>query len=184
MFESDNSRPPKIRVSQTDHRPTRDKLGNLMEEVVRNRNKPSNRKMWIIIAISVAVVAVIGFFLIRAQMQLKELQNGADTGSQNDPAAQLQEDNKKLIEQVRKLIILPDDEEPTIATVNDLSKLQGQPFFAKAQLGDKVLIYNKARKAILFRPSDNQIIELAPLVDPSASSPADGSAGQTPASGQ
>lgn len=51
------------------------------------------------------------------------------------------------------------DETPTIATVSDITKLQGQPFFAKAQNGDKVYVYSNAKKAILYRPSENKIIE-------------------------
>ncbi len=59
--------------------------------------------------------------------------------------------------------MLPQDEQPTIATVTDLAKLQGQPFFANAQVGDKVLIYSRAGKVILYRPGENKIIELAPI---------------------
>ena len=70
---------------------------------------------------------------------------------------------KSVVEAVGKLIILPQNEQPTVATVADLSKLQGQPFFANAQVGDKVLIYANAGKAILYRPSTDQIIELAPI---------------------
>lgn len=152
-----------------------------MEEVVRNRNKPNNSKIWVIAIAALAVIGVIGFLLIRTQLQLKELKNQANSGSQNSNTTSSQEDNKKLIDQIGKLIILPTDEEPTIATVNDLSKLQGQPFFEKAQIGDKVLIYNIARKAILFRPSNNQIIELAPLVPSTSSASATGT--QSAASG-
>jgi hypothetical protein len=64
---------------------------------------------------------------------------------------------------VGKLIMLPADEEPTVATVTDPSKLQNQTFFAHAKVGDKVLLYVKAKKAILYDPSANKLVEVAPL---------------------
>jgi hypothetical protein len=73
------------------------------------------------------------------------------------------EEAKKYIDQVAKLMILPTGETPTLATVNDKDKLKGQPFFANAENGDKVLIYSTAKKAILFRPSLNKIIDVAPI---------------------
>jgi hypothetical protein len=80
-----------------------------------------------------------------------------------DPQAIAQAEIKKLIEDVGKLIVLPTDEQPTIATVSDLEKLKGQEFFAHAETGDKVLLYSKARKAILYSPSRNKIVEMAPI---------------------
>lgn len=65
-----------------------------------------------------------------------------------------------LTTQVGKLINLPADEKPTVATVTDASKVKDQQFFKNAQNGDKVLIYQKAQKAILYRPSENRIIEV------------------------
>lgn len=68
-----------------------------------------------------------------------------------------------LVEVVGKLIVLPVGEEPTIATVSDPSKLKDQPFFANAEVGDKVLIYQKAKQAYLYSVSLNKLVEVAPI---------------------
>ena len=68
----------------------------------------------------------------------------------------------KIISAVSKHITLP-EEEPSVATVSDLEALRDRPFFAKAKEGDKVLIYEKAKKAILYRPSEDKIIDIAPI---------------------
>ena len=70
-----------------------------------------------------------------------------------------------------KLIDLP-NETPTVATVTDSKKLKDQPFFSKVENGDKVLIFTKAKKAILFRPSTNKILDVAPLTITNNQNPA------------
>lgn len=67
-----------------------------------------------------------------------------------------------LVAKIGNLIELP-DEEPTIATVSDVTQLKDQEFFANAQNGDKVLIFQKSGKAILYRPSTEKIIEVGPV---------------------
>lgn len=74
-----------------------------------------------------------------------------------------QQEVKSVSQAIGQFMELPTDEEPTLATVTDQEKLKDQDFFKKAQNGDKVLIYTKAQKAILYRPSTNKIIEFAPL---------------------
>lgn len=64
-----------------------------------------------------------------------------------------------LMEKVGKLISLPSDEQPVLETVTDTSSLKDRAFFANAEVGDKVLIFEKTAKAILYRPSKNLIIE-------------------------
>jgi len=80
-----------------------------------------------------------------------------------NPQSVAQNETKALIAKVGKLIELPTDEEPTIATVSDLEPLKGQTFFDKAKIGFKVLIYTNAKKAILYDPEGNKIIEVAPV---------------------
>jgi len=80
-----------------------------------------------------------------------------------DPNALAKKETSQLISTVSKLILLPMDESPAVATVQDKEKLSGEPFFANALNGDKVLIYYTAKKAFLYRPSTNKIIEAAPL---------------------
>ncbi len=77
----------------------------------------------------------------------------------SDPKKASQDATKILTSKVSKLVELPNGEMPTVATVNDVSKLKTQSFFKNAQNGDKVLIYNKAGQAILYRPTTNKIVQ-------------------------
>lgn len=72
-------------------------------------------------------------------------------------------DSDKILASVRSLILLPEGEVPTIATVTDLEKLKDQPFFKKAKVGDKVIMYPKAKKAYLYDSENNKILEVAPI---------------------
>jgi len=72
-------------------------------------------------------------------------------------------DTARLITDISKLIVLPEGEEPTIATVSDPALLKSQPFFINAKQGDKVIIYAKAQKAILYDPIAGKIINVAPI---------------------
>lgn len=80
-----------------------------------------------------------------------------------DPQKSAQDEVKKLVQEVGKLIELPTGEDPTVATVTDISKLKDQPFFQKAKNGDKVLIYTNARRAILYDPLVKRVIDVAPI---------------------
>lgn len=80
-----------------------------------------------------------------------------------NPQAIAQKEAEALVSKVGKLIVLPEGENPTIATVNDPEVLKNQPFFTNAKKGDKVLIYTNARKAILYSPENNKIVEVAPI---------------------
>lgn len=80
-----------------------------------------------------------------------------------NPNKVVQDETKAIIAAVGKLIVLPTSEQPTLATVSDPEKLKDQAFFASAKVGDKVLIYTNAKKAILYNPTENKIVEVAPV---------------------
>lgn len=80
--------------------------------------------------------------------------------NEEEKAAKESQSIKEIIGQFMEL---PTDEEPVLATVTDVEKIKTQPFFTNAQNGDKVLIYTKNKKAILYRPSTKKIIEVSIL---------------------
>jgi hypothetical protein len=81
----------------------------------------------------------------------------------NDPTAAQAAEVKSVTAEVGKLMDLPTGETPSVATVLDKTQVTSQAFFAKAENGDKVLVYSKAGIAILYRPSTNRIINVAPV---------------------
>ena len=106
--------------------------------------------------LAIGILVGAGFFswkYLQAKKTITELKN-------RDKAAE--EEVSVLVETVGKIILLPDGT-PTIATVTDQAKLQNQQFFTRSVNGDKVLIFPEAKKAYLYRPSSNQIIDVASL---------------------
>jgi hypothetical protein len=74
-----------------------------------------------------------------------------------------EQETKRLVGVLGKLIELPQGETPTVATISDKEKLKGQSFFDNAENGDILFAYTNAMKAILYRPSINKIINVAPI---------------------
>ena len=111
----------------------------------------------LVLLIVLAAVGTTAYFINRyntSQKEVKRLSN---------PTAAAKTEAQNLIDQVGKLTVLPTGETPTIATVTDASKLKDQAFFTNAVTGDKVLIYTNAKKAFLYRPSTNKLINIAPV---------------------
>lgn len=84
-------------------------------------------------------------------------------GIKKNPNQVAQAEVNRIVKLVGQLMTLPNDESPTLATVQDKSKLSDQPFFASAQNGDVILIYTKAKKAIVYREKGNKIINVGPI---------------------
>ncbi len=113
----------------------------------------SRQKFVNIILVSIAIIALGfgGYFYYK----LKNIET-------NSPE-NIQKQTDDLLSKVAKLTLIPAGEEPTVATVSDPNKLKDQSFFKQSQKGDKVLIFSKAGRAVLYRPSINKIIETSPI---------------------
>ncbi len=72
----------------------------------------------------------------------------------------IKKEEQALVAKVSRSLTLPTDEEPTIATVTEPEKLSEQFFFKNAQQGDRLLIYQNSRKVILYRPSEDKVVEV------------------------
>lgn len=109
--------------------------------------------MFVILALA-ALSGLLVYKYIHAQNEVTRLSN---------PQESAKEETRQLTAKVGRLVEIPTNETPTIATVSDVTKLQSQAFYANAKNGDKVLIFNQARKAFLYRPSTDKLIEIAPI---------------------
>lgn len=73
----------------------------------------------------------------------------------------------EIIEKVGKLIVLPKDETPVMATVLDADSLiKKEPFYAGSENGDVIMMYQNALKAIIYSPKRNIIVNVGPVYLP------------------
>ncbi len=74
-----------------------------------------------------------------------------------------QEQNAAILEEVGEVYTIPEGETPTVATVQDITKLTDQPFFDGAQNGDILIVFDESGQAILYRPSDKKLVKVGPI---------------------
>ena len=116
------------------------------EELSSSRRKSKKSLLGPLVLILIVAAVTVGIYLYK---------QGFKTPSDREDQA--------VLTKLEKLIVLP-DETPSVATVLDVTKLSDQAFFKNAQNGDKLVLYSSAQKAILYRPSDNIVVEVMPLL--------------------
>lgn len=75
--------------------------------------------------------------------------------------------NDEVVIRVSRELSISGDSNPAILTVEDETKVS-QPFLDEAKNGDKVLLYYKSNKSVLFRPSENRIVRTGTFTPPDA----------------
>lgn len=122
--------------------------------VARRKNR---RKIILGILVLIIVIFLISF--VKTQRELTKLRTSA--GQQEI----VREEIEKIVEQVKKHILIPEGEVPTMATVVNAQELIAeQPFYSGAQDGDKVLLYLEIQRAIIYSPERDIIVNVGPLV--------------------
>ena len=116
-------------------------------------NSIRQRKLPIVLlsAVIVILLAVIGVLVWKYQ------QTNTDEASKN------KETSARILEKVSDLYMVPTNEEPTVALVQDKSKLGNQEFFKKAQNGDYLIIYQKDKIALIYREKDDKLVNVGPV---------------------
>jgi len=64
-----------------------------------------------------------------------------------------------VVDRVSAVVETP-HEAPTVATVRDTNKLSSDALRSRARNGDVLLVYSKAKRLVLYRPSTQKIVEM------------------------
>ena len=95
---------------------------------------------------NVAIRAVSVIFLLSASLYLV---SRSDTLS-----------NQEVINKLSQLTSIPNNETPTIATIEDPEGLSHKDgFYSTSQKGDKIVVYPLSKRAFIYRPSTNIIVK-------------------------
>lgn len=121
-------------------------------EINKSMGSSKSNKIVIILFLLVIIAAIAAGIYYNKLRVLKQ-----------DPNKVVEEKIAILVEKVGKIIDLPKGEIPVIATISDTTPLANNPFFANAKIGYEVLMYTASRKAFLYDPSANIIVEVASL---------------------
>lgn len=144
--------------SQDDQKPV-EQGTSISGEQIETAKKTSKRVVLFFIALIFLTLLAGLVLLYNDRNKLESKVDDLSKSQQTNPA----DEAKQLHSEVTKLIELPADEIPTVATVVDADKVKNQAFFIHAQNGDKVLLYAKSSKAILYRTSSKKIVEVSPI---------------------
>jgi hypothetical protein len=106
----------------------------------------------------IALVVVLDMRRRQAEQKLQELSVQYDQTGQ----AQNKEAAKAIVDRVRRLYTIPDDVDPTVATIVDVNQLRARnSFYNKAKNGDHLIVTND--RAILYDPTADKIIDVVPV---------------------
>ncbi len=117
--------------------------------------QPHRRKktLWAFAAgLAILVLAITAAFFFKEYRDIKK-----------NPDAAAKATSERIIEKVGELYFLPGDETPTVAQIEDKTKLEAQAFFKGAENGDYLLVYSTAKIALIYRERDDKLVSVGPV---------------------
>jgi len=148
-----------------------------MDTMTPSAKKPKSHALSAVMIVGLlALVVVIDIKRRGAENQLAQVTMRLEQVTGGNTAQNL-EAAKAIIAKVSKLYKIPSDVEPTVATIVDVDKLRTEnDFYKNAENNDVLVVWPE--KAILYRESENKIIDVVAV---SIQAPAAGAEG-TPSS--
>lgn len=138
-----------------------------MEEGARYDKKRALSIKTVIIlgAVTLAIVSLVGFGMWSYKNYTEAKKEIARLSSVEGQKELAKKELDSIRQKLGRHIILPQDEDPTIATVTDVEALKKtQAFFNNAQNGDKLIVYSGAKKAIIYSPERDILVNVGALV--------------------
>lgn len=132
---------------------------------IKSPEKPEGmgkkKKNWpLIVGAALLVILALGtaFFFYKKYQDVK-----------NNPVQAVEQKNsaetQRVLTALKKTLLITETESPTVARIEDPEKLKSSnpEFYKDIKAGDYLIIYPK--RAIVYREADDQIINLAPIVN-------------------
>ena len=146
--------PKTTQADSTEER--RQRLRKLLHDQ-RQADRKVQKKLWVTIALIsiLALGLVVAGGVLYARNQYLATPEGIAAGQEKQA--------DRIVKKAAQLLELP-DEKPLVSLISDINKLSSQKFFQEAANGDVVLIFENSRRAVIYRESENRIINDGPLV--------------------
>ncbi len=123
-----------------------------------------SKKSSLIVVLMVGLLALVGVLEVKRQSISAQLSNVTNVLEEYQEEGDQENAQKaaEIIAEVRKLIDIPEDIEPTVATIIDVDLLREKnPFYEKASNGDHLIV--TPNRAILYSSAQGKIIDVAPV---------------------
>jgi hypothetical protein len=101
--------------------------------------------------------AIVVLLVIVSALGWKVLHSKTDSATENKATS------KRVVQEVGDIYMLPAGEEPTVALIQDKTKLGNQQFFKDTVNGDYLLVYSKAKIALVYRESNHKLVNVGPV---------------------
>ena len=127
------------------------------------KKPPFNWKVFLVIVIVVASLGAAFYFWNDAQNAKEQTPEAV--------AAKNQEESARVISALDLVLYTESEDEPTVARIEDpeILKQANPDFYKNAQTGDYLILY--PNRAVIFRESENRVINVAPIINTSEITP-------------